>query len=34
VLSAADLALYDQKAASVLTPDCRVWLEQGRTACK
>jgi aryl sulfotransferase len=30
VLSAEELALYEQKAAQVLTPDCRAWLEQGR----
>jgi aryl sulfotransferase len=30
VLSAEELALYDAKAAQVLTPDCRAWLEQGR----
>jgi hypothetical protein len=28
------LALYEQKAAQVLTPDCRAWLEQGRKAFK
>lgn len=27
VLSAEELALYEQKAAQVLTPDCRAWLE-------
>jgi len=32
VLTAAELALYEQKAAQVLTPDCRAWLEQGRIA--
>lgn len=32
VLSAEELALYDAKAAQVLTPDCRAWLEQGRVA--
>lgn len=32
VLSAEELALYEQKAAQVLTPDCRAWLEQGRGA--
>jgi len=31
VLSAEELALYDAKAAQVLTPDCRAWLEQGRS---
>jgi aryl sulfotransferase len=30
VLSDEELALYDEKAARVLTPECRVWLEQGR----
>ncbi|MEZ4869377.1 MAG: sulfotransferase domain-containing protein [Caldilineaceae bacterium] len=28
--SAEELALYDETAAKVLTPDCRAWLEQGR----
>jgi len=32
ILSAEELALYEQKAAQVLTPDCRAWLEQGRRA--
>jgi aryl sulfotransferase len=32
VLSAAELALYDEAAAGVLTPDCRAWLEHGREA--
>lgn len=32
VLSAEELALYEQKAAQVLTPACRAWLEQGRVA--
>lgn len=32
VLSAEELALYDEKVAQVLTPDCRAWLEQGRVA--
>ena len=32
VLSAEELALYEEKAAQVLTPDCRAWLEQGRKA--
>ena len=27
VLSADELALYEEKAAQVLTPDCRAWLE-------
>ncbi len=35
VLSAEELALYEEKAAQVLTPACRAWLEQGRVAlCK
>jgi aryl sulfotransferase len=32
VLSAEELALYEEKAAQVLTPECRAWLEQGRAA--
>jgi aryl sulfotransferase len=32
VLSAEELLRYDEKAASVLTPACRNWLEQGRKA--
>lgn len=32
VLSAEELALYEEKVAQVLTPDCRAWLEQGRRA--
>ena len=24
--------MYEAKAAQVLTPDCRAWLEQGRVA--
>ena len=32
VLSAEELALYDEKAAQLLTPECRAWLEQGRVA--
>lgn len=32
VLSAEELQLYTEKAARVLTPDCRAWLEQGRRA--
>lgn len=32
LLSAEELELYEQKAAQVLTPDCRAWLEQGRSA--
>ncbi|MEZ4731571.1 MAG: sulfotransferase domain-containing protein [Caldilineaceae bacterium] len=34
VLSAAELALYEEKAAQVLTPDCRAWLEQGHVALR
>ena len=26
------VALYEAKAAQVLTPECRAWLEQGRVA--
>jgi aryl sulfotransferase len=29
ILSADELALYEQTAAKVLTPDCRLWLEHG-----
>lgn len=32
VLSADELRLYDATAAKVLTPACRAWLEQGRSA--
>jgi aryl sulfotransferase len=32
VLSAEELALYEEKAASMLTPECQAWLEQGRVA--
>jgi aryl sulfotransferase len=32
VLSEAELAEYEAKAAAVLTPDCRAWLEQGIVA--
>jgi aryl sulfotransferase len=32
VLSAEELDLYEVKAAQVLTPDCRAWLEEGRVA--
>jgi len=32
VLSAAELALYEETASKVLMPDCRAWLEQGRVA--
>ncbi len=32
VLSAEELALYEEKAVQVLTPDCRAWLEWGRVA--
>jgi aryl sulfotransferase len=34
VLSAEELALYEEKAAQVLTPDCRAWLERGRVELK
>jgi aryl sulfotransferase len=34
VLSAEEVALYEAKAAQVLTADCRAWLEQGRIALK
>lgn len=30
VLSADELRLYEEKAAQVLTPECRTWLEHGR----
>jgi aryl sulfotransferase len=30
ILNAEELALYDQAAKRVLTPDCRQWLENGR----
>jgi aryl sulfotransferase len=30
VLSAEEVQMYEAKAAQVLTPDCRAWLEQGR----
>lgn len=32
LLSDAELGLYTEKAAHLLTPDCRAWLEQGRVA--
>lgn len=32
VLSAEEVQMYDAKAAQVLTPDCRAWLERGRVA--
>lgn len=32
VLSAEELALYEEKAIQVLTSDCQAWLEQGRRA--
>jgi aryl sulfotransferase len=32
VLSAEEVALYEETAAKVLTPDCQAWLEQGRSA--
>jgi aryl sulfotransferase len=28
VLSAEEVALYEEKAAQLLTPDCRAWLER------
>lgn len=31
VLTDEQLAMYEEKAARVLTPECRAWLEQGRT---
>jgi aryl sulfotransferase len=34
VLSAEEVQMYEEKAAQVLTPDCRAWLEQGRIALK
>jgi aryl sulfotransferase len=32
VLSAEEVQMYEERAAQVLTPDCRAWLEQGRAA--
>ena len=32
VLSSEELALHDQKAAQVLTLECRAWLEHGRVS--
>jgi aryl sulfotransferase len=32
VLTDEELAMYEETAARVLTPDCRAWLEQGRVA--
>lgn len=32
VLSAEELAMYEEKTAQVLTPECRAWLEKGRAA--
>lgn len=32
VFSAEELALYEEDAAQVLTPDCQAWLEQRRSA--
>ncbi|MBX3001725.1 MAG: sulfotransferase domain-containing protein [Caldilineaceae bacterium] len=32
VLTEDELTMYEAKAARVLTPDCRAWLEQGRVA--
>lgn len=34
VLSAEEVALYEEKAGQLLTPECRAWLEQGRVALK
>ena len=31
VLSPEEVALYEQKAAEVLTPECRAWLEGSST---
>jgi len=31
VLSAEEVQMYEAKAAQVLTPECRAWLEQGRS---
>jgi aryl sulfotransferase len=30
VLSEEELALYDEAATRVMTPECRYWLENGR----
>lgn len=32
VHSAEEVQMYEEKAAQVLTPECRAWLEQGRVA--
>jgi aryl sulfotransferase len=32
LLSAEEVEMYEEKAAQVLTPECRAWLEQGRVA--
>jgi len=32
VLSAGELALYDAAAKRVLTPECRRWLKNGKSA--
>jgi aryl sulfotransferase len=32
VLSAEEVRMYEANAAQVLTPECRVWVEQGRVA--
>jgi aryl sulfotransferase len=32
VLTESEVAMYEEKAAKVLTPDCKAWLEQGRVA--
>jgi aryl sulfotransferase len=34
VLTEEEVALYEEKAAQVLTPECQAWLEQGRNALK
>jgi aryl sulfotransferase len=34
VLTAEEVAMYEETAARVLTTDCRAWLEQGRVAWK
>jgi aryl sulfotransferase len=31
-LTAEEVAMYEEKAAGVLTADCQAWLEQGRVA--
>lgn len=34
VLTAEEVATYEETATSVLTPECRAWLEQGRVALR